>query len=168
MRSLVQEVNRDGTSIGVGSDDCATPIVRKARDSDRSPATGNGPGCGSEFPVCAPLVGTNRPALRAGDHDRPRSVSSKVTGSDAVGAAKISQGKRQAGHEMEASAAITEQDGYGVVSGTTDVVLIRDDDEIGRKSRLHVVDGWPLYASRIRLLLRHEARIGSFCRITVR
>jgi len=40
------------------------------------------------------VVSANRPALRAGDHNRLRSVSSKVASGHAVGAAAVSQRNR--------------------------------------------------------------------------
>src|SRR6202021_1358193 len=87
--SLVREVNRDRIRISVGSDDCAARAGRKARDSDGSPATSNGHGYDGEFFSLTQVVSANRPALRAGDHNRLRSVSSKVASGHAVGAAAV-------------------------------------------------------------------------------
>jgi len=95
--SLVGKVNRDGTGIGVSCQDCVARIGRKARESNGSPATSNGHGCGGKFSSRSPVENEHRSALRAGDHDRLRSVARKVASGDAVGPRQSARGSGEPG-----------------------------------------------------------------------
>lgn len=141
MCSLVWKVDRDGTGIGICFEDCVSRIGREACDSNGSPAPGDRQGCRGKPSSHSPVVNEHRLALRAGDYDRPSSVACNVSGGNAVRPATPRQSERRTRHGVEATVAVTEQDGDGIFSRIGNIALIRDHDEIRVSVAVDVIDG---------------------------